>query len=194
MTGVGCSAEASKHHGPVLPRRVAEVLAQELGASVSWRCIGETGADVSMLRSRLLPDLECEVRRASDAGQRVDAVVVMTGLNDIKECFLFARPSLHPWRFGTLLSSLLGSIREVSGAHCSLLVAGCPIDAVPRFNDLWPLSSAVRGVTKLWEDQKRMAAETAQAARAQARQDNGGNAESALSGVVPFEAAVRFVA
>ena len=43
VTGVGCSAEASERDGPVLPRRVASILAQQLGASVSWTCLGETG-------------------------------------------------------------------------------------------------------------------------------------------------------
>jgi lysophospholipase L1-like esterase len=104
VTGVGCSAEASEARGPVLPRRVAELLAQQLGTSVAWSCVGETGADVSMLRTRMLPMLQSEIQRvtASGEGQRVDAVIVMTGLNDIKECLLFANPRLHPWRFGEL--------------------------------------------------------------------------------------------
>ena len=51
---------------------------------------GETGADVRMMTSNLLPLLEDEVRRVGTAGQRIDAVVLLTGLNDIKECFLFA--------------------------------------------------------------------------------------------------------
>ena len=58
VTGVGCSAEASAEHGHVLPRRVAEVIAQQLQVEVSWRLIGETGADVRTLRSTLLPSLE----------------------------------------------------------------------------------------------------------------------------------------
>ena len=170
VTGVGCSAEACGSDGPVLPRRVAELLAQQLGESIGWSCIGETGADVSMLRTRLLPSLQSEVQRVCSGGddQRVDAVIVMTGLNDIKECLLFANPRLHPWRFGELMEALLCSVRDVAGSHCALLVPGCPIEAVPRFNDLWPLSSATRYITRLWEDQKRRAAEAANA-RAAAR-------------------------
>ena len=165
VTGVGCSAEASEARGPVLPRRVAELLAQQLGASVAWSCGGETGADVSMLRTRLLPILQSEIKRvaASGEGQRVDAVIVMTGLNDIKECLLFANPRLHPWRFGELMESLLCSVHEMAGSPSTLLVAGCPIEAVPRFNDLWPMSAATRAITRLWEDQKRRAAEAAHA-------------------------------
>lgn len=164
VTGVGCSREASAEHGPVMPRRVAQTLAQQLGVAVGWSTIGETGADVSMCRSRLLPRLQGEVQRVTTAGQRIDAVVVMTGLNDIKECFLFCQPTLHHWRFGYLLTSLLGSIGEMAGRQCSLVVPGTPVDAVPRFNELWPLSTAVCTITRLWEDQKRLAAEAAQAA------------------------------
>ena len=43
-----------------------------------------TGADVSMMRSMLLSDLAQEAGRVGADGQRIDAVVVMTGLNDIK--------------------------------------------------------------------------------------------------------------
>ena len=166
VTGVGCSPEASELHGPVMPRRVAGIIAQQLGVSVRWTCLGETGADVRMLQTRLLPTLQEEVARVSGLGQRVDAVVVMTGLNDIKECFLFAQPSLHPWHFGAMLTSLLSSVCDVAGAGCALLVPGHPIEATPRFNQFWPLSAAVRGVTWLWEEQKRCAAEAAQAREA----------------------------
>ena len=164
VTGVGCSAEASSEHGPVMPRRVASTLAEQLGVSVHWTCVGETGADVRMLQTRLLPTLQAEAQRVDAVGQRVDAVIVMTGLNDIKECFLFAQPvSCHPWRFGTLLTSVLSGVCEVAGcAGCALLVPGHPIEATPRFNQFWPLSAAVRVVTRLWEQQKRLAAEAAQ--------------------------------
>lgn len=163
VTGVGCSHEASASNGPVLPRHVASILAHQLGAPIGWRCLGETGADASMCQRNLLPLLRDETQRLSTAGQRVDAVVVMTGLNDIKECLLFANPQLHPWKFGALMEALLCSIREAAGHHCALLVPGCPIEAVPRFNDLWPLSSATQVITRLWEDQKQSATEAANA-------------------------------
>jgi lysophospholipase L1-like esterase len=157
VTGVGCSAEASALEGPVLPRRVAELLAQELGVSVRWRVLGETGASVSKMQAAMLPTLCSEAERARSAGERVDAVVVMTGLNDIKDCLLFANFSLHPWKFALLLSSLLGSIRESVGEQCSLVVSGVPIDAVPRFNEHWPFSAACKGITRLWEAKKKEA-------------------------------------
>ena len=186
VTGVGCSAEASEQHGPVMPRRVASILAQELGASVRWSCLGETGADVRMLQSRLLPKLREDVVRVTEEGQRVDAVVVMTGLNDIKECFLFAQPvSCHPWRFGAMLTTLLSSVCEVAGAGCACVVPGHPIEATPRFNQFWPLSAAVRGVTALWEDQKRQAAEAAQAREAERSSQQLRNGGAGEKGATP---------
>lgn len=166
VTGVGCSIEASQEHGPILPRRVAQVIAQQIGEDVGWKVLGETGADVRMMTSNLLPLLEDEVRRVGTAGQRIDAVVLLTGLNDIKECFLFAQPRTHNhWSFGRALAELLGSICDTTGGPCSVLVAGTPVDAVPRFNQFWPLSAVMSGVANLWEGQKRLAAEAAQAAR-----------------------------
>lgn len=163
VTGVGCSAEASESYGPVLPRRVAEVLAAQLGEDVSWLCLGETGAGVSHLRDELLPSLWHEVQRASGAGERIDAVVVMTGLNDIKECFLFLQPSRHPLRFREGLEQLCSSVREMAGARCALLIPATPMHIAPRFADLWPLSAAVRGVAWMWEEQKRALADEAAA-------------------------------
>ena len=174
VTGVGCSVEASREHGPILPRRVAQLIAETIGEDVGWTALGETGADVRMMSARLLPSLQNETQRVRAIGERVDAVVILTGLNDIKECFLFAQPHTHhPWRFGSLLASLLGSICDVADEPSAVLVAGTPVDAVPRFNKLWPLSAAMSGVCGVWENQKRVAAEAAQTARALLRQQEG---------------------
>ena len=143
----------------MLPRRVAELLAKELGVSVRWRVLGQTGASVSKMREEMLPSLRSEAERAHSAGERVDAVVIMTGLNDIKDCLLFANLSLHPWKFALLLCSLLSSVREAVGGQCSLAVSGVPIDAVPRFNEHWPFSAACKGITGLWEAKKKEATE-----------------------------------
>jgi lysophospholipase L1-like esterase len=166
VTGVGCSMEASAERGPIMPRRVAQIVAERLGEDVGWKAVGETGADVRMVRSRLLPKLEREAQRVEEdrKGERIDAVVLITGLNDIKECFLFANPRLHPWHFCESLTALLGSICETAGSRCTLLVPGCPINAVPRFNEIWPFSIAVHAIVGLWETQKRRAAEAAQQA------------------------------
>ena len=158
VTGVGCSAEASRDLGPILPRRVAQIVAQQLGEDVGWRALGETGADVNIMRQQLLPSLQEAAAGARDAGQSIDAVVILTGLNDIKECFLFAKPlSHHPHAFGRNLAALLGSICDAAGEPVAVLVAGTPFDAVPRFTTMWPLSVAIRWTVSVWEDQKRLA-------------------------------------
>lgn len=158
VMGVGCSTAATDGVGPVLPRRAAESLAVQLGATVRWVALGETGADVSGLALHL-PALAREAVRAAEAGERVDAVVIMTGLNDIKECVLFLQPSKHPGSFRDGLSELLGEIRGLAGADCVLLMPNTPLEACPRFNEHWPLSLAVRGLCRLWEVQKRAAVE-----------------------------------
>ena len=94
VKGVGCRRVGE---GPTLPRHVAEVVAEQLGVEVGWRALGETGADIPMLREQFIPLLRREVERCAQSGERVDAVVVLCGLNDMKECFLYANcPVLHP--------------------------------------------------------------------------------------------------
>jgi lysophospholipase L1-like esterase len=122
---------------------------------VRWSVLGETGADVSRLREEHLPALARIATGAKERGERLDAVVVMTGLNDIKECFLFAQPSRHAGSFRDGLGELLLSIHSLAGAERSaLLLPNTPLQVCPRFSEHWPLSLAVRAVTWLWEKKK----------------------------------------
>lgn len=148
VTGVGCSDHASVA-GPVLPRSVASVLAEGLGQNVSWSLLGETGADVTMLRDSYLPAFEREVERVRETGGRVDAVVVVCGLNDVKKCCLHLQlHTRHPANFGSDLTRLLVSIREIAGHQCTVLVPEEPIADNPRFSQFWPLSSCMRGAVR----------------------------------------------
>ena len=167
VTGVGCSPEACRENGPILPRRVASLLAEHLGVDVGWAALGETGADVHSMRDRLLPSLQEAQQKMQSSGEgRVDAVIILTGCNDLKECFLFAKPHTHhPWAFFQHLTSLLGTICDVAGDPVAVLVAGTPFDAVPRFNKFWPFSIAINRTVAIWEDQKEMAVTAAQALR-----------------------------
>ena len=85
VTGVGSSQESAS--GPPLPRVVAEMLSRRLGVDVQWSAVGETGLNVSELRTELLPAVALELRRAAAAGQPVDVVVVVCGLNDFKQAY-----------------------------------------------------------------------------------------------------------
>lgn len=164
--GVGCSEENGKH-GPMMPRSCASFIAERLGKDVGWHALSTVGADVPAVCSKHLPEFESLVRRLNADGECVDAVVLLTGLNDVKACFLPAdlhfdsRATLplarHPWRFGEDLETLLHRIRHVAGDQCTILVPEEPMADNPRFSSLWPLSSAMRMVSSLWDGQKRQA-------------------------------------
>ena len=157
VTGVGCSAEAGD--GPVLPRSAAEALAARLGRDVSWAAIGETGADVPMLQTKMLPSVRAEVQRCARAGERVDHVVVMCGLNDIKACFLHVQPWRHPGAYRRAMGELAASIREAAGPQCRVWFPELPLEPAPRFRGIPPLSNLVHTVASLWERQKRQLAD-----------------------------------
>lgn len=158
VTGVGCNAELRE--GPTLPRHVAQVVAHQLQQDVGWTAIGSTGAAAvegarfGNIQKELFPALQREVQARQSVGRRVDAVVIMCGLNDIKECFLWAQPSKHPGAFRRGLENLVLTIREEAGVECAVFVPMFPMLAAPRFNRVWPLSECVRHISRLWEEQK----------------------------------------
>lgn len=156
VTGVGCDAEAGE--GPTLPRRVAELLSSRLGADVGWLALGETGADIGTLSERLMPSLQSEVERCGRVGQRVDAVVIVCGLNDMKACFLFCQPHLNPLAFASNLRGVVQSVVAAAGDDCAVLLPGVCVEGVPRFRPFWPLSAFIAGAASLWEERKRTVA------------------------------------
>ena len=91
VTGVGQDADATASRGPALPRCCAEFLARYLRVDVSWTAIGETGASVMTLHTKLLPAVVEEVARKKATGQNVDVVVVVCGLNDFKHAYMSSR-------------------------------------------------------------------------------------------------------
>ena len=180
VTGVGCSLAVSEA-GPVLPRSCAAVLAEGLGQGVGWTLLGETGADVMQLRDDYLPAFRRVVSRVHEEGGCIDAVVVLCGLNDVKQCCLHVQPiSHHPAVFGDELEQLLLGIREAAGSQCVLLVPEEPMGDNPRFSRLWPLSACMRGVSALWDYHKQQAC--TRAAQAQETQEAQEGAASTTSG------------
>lgn len=162
VTGVGCSADVGK--GPVMPRATAEVIARNIGEQVAWSALGSTGADVPVLLADFIPSLRREVQQCAQIGGRVDAVVVLCGLNDVKSCFLYANPRRHPGAFRRSLQELVDAIHEVAGHECVILLPAMPIDASPRFNRFWPLRTLVHKSAAAWEQQKLAVAEACHAA------------------------------
>ena len=152
VTGVGCDHEVGE--GPTLPRAVAHELSLKLGVDVSWLALGETGADILSLSSRLMPSLKREVERCRAAGEQVDAVVIVCGLNDMKSCFLFCQPHLNPVAFANNLRQVVGAVRELTGDGCAVLLPGVSVDGIPRFEPFWPLSAFISGVAQMWETRK----------------------------------------
>ena len=166
VTGVGCRAEVGE--GPVMPRATAEVIARNIGEQVAWSALGYTGADVPVLLKDYIPTLRREVQQCAQTGGRVDAVVVLCGLNDVKSCFLYANPRRHPGAFRQSLHELVHAIHEVVGHECVILLPAMPIDASPRFNRFWPLRTLVHKSAAAWEQQKQAVAEACHAAAANA--------------------------
>jgi len=164
VTGVGCDHEVGE--GPTLPRAVAHELSRKLGAEVSWLALGETGADILSLSSRLMPSLKREVERCGAAGERVDAVVIVCGLNDMKSCFLFCQPHLNPVAFAANLRQVVAAVRELTGDGCAVLLPGVSVDGIPRFEPFWPLSAFIGGVAQMWESRKEAVAHEMAAAGA----------------------------
>lgn len=163
VTGVGCAADAGL--GATLPRSTAKAIAEQVGRDVSWLALGECGADVAMLEEQTLPTLEEEVTRCSGKGEKVDAVVVMCGLNDIKVCCLHMQPWLHAGVFRRRLRHFAESLHETAGADCHVLLPGCPMEKGPRFADVWPMCLFINTVVRRWEAQKREVAADAGHAR-----------------------------
>jgi len=156
VTGVGCDAEAGE--GPTLPRRVAELLSGRLGVDVGWLALGETGADVGTLSERLMPHVQSEVARCGAQGERVDAVVIVCGLNDMKSCFLHFQPQLNPHAFAGRLRGVVEAVRTSVGDECAVLLPGVSVEGVPRFEPFWPLSTCIARAAGMWEEQKRTVA------------------------------------
>lgn len=67
-------------------------MARYLRVDVSWTAIGQTGASVTTLHSKLLPAVVEEVAKKRENGQQLDVVVVVCGLNDFKHACAPALP------------------------------------------------------------------------------------------------------
>ena len=152
-----------------------------LARILSWTA----GADVKSLHDALLPSLRVEVERVSRAGERIDAVVIICGLNDMKAPFLRANPSLHPLRFAENLDGLLQSVSKVAGAQCTVLLPGVPFGCAPRFSRIWPLSAVVAAVGDVWEAQKRKVAMRVDRLRLGSLQTRAENSQRSLDAGAP---------
>lgn len=151
VTGVGCDRET----GPAMPRACAEFLARTLHVDVQWTAIGKTGEDVAGL-AQLLPAVGSAVRQAQAAGDRIDLVVVICGLNDFKYAYQGLGRTASGFR--ATLSSLVDSIHQETGKGCPVVLPALPITYAPVFGGDWPVTVTMRmllaNIAALWDEQK----------------------------------------
>ena len=125
VTGVGQDPASS--HGPALPRAVADIICRVLRVDCTWTAIGQTGANIATLHSKLLPAVVKEVAAKQESGQHVDIVVVICG----------ALCGMLPLACSTLTPRLLHT-------HASTVTAPCnrPLPSPPPLPPPPPLPRA----------------------------------------------------
>jgi lysophospholipase L1-like esterase len=143
VSGVGSDVSGS----PALPQRFAAALAERLGAQVTWRALGKTGADVAAMRSALLPHLRAEAAAAPDAAPTV--LLLLCGLNDFKRAHRGATSSA----FHAELSALVAEVRDICGPHTLVVLPALPLAATARFPV--PLHWLVCALGARYDEQKR---------------------------------------
>lgn len=88
---------------------MAARLAHALQTPIEWRALGLTGASVAQLRAEVLP------RRHVDPDARVEAAVIVCGVNGWKRAW-WRLPLLYgPRAFGRHLAALVEGVREATG-------------------------------------------------------------------------------
>jgi lysophospholipase L1-like esterase len=157
VTGVGCGQEGEPK-GPPLPRVISEFLARALRVDIQWTAIGHTGADVAGLSARSLPVVAEEARRVQQVGQRIDMVVVVCGLNDLKRAYTSLRRTASGFR--SELSSFVEAIHKETGTETSVVLPALPVHRAPVFHGWWPLQPLFNTLAAVWDDQKEALAKT----------------------------------
>jgi lysophospholipase L1-like esterase len=106
----------AKRHQDALAGMLGEAVAQETGRAVSWRAVARSGATSRTARD-LVPGLV-------DADWRPDAVVVLIGVNDLKNM-----RRLRDWDQD--VSALLSAIDETTGGAAVIVSGMAPVSRFP---------------------------------------------------------------
>lgn len=105
-------------HEQALSGRMAAMVAEETGQTVSWRALGRNGVTAAVCAARLAPALE---------GDRADLLVVSLGVNDI----ILVN---GPHRFTDGMHRLIETARGHLGDEVPVLVSGVPpLGCFPAF-------------------------------------------------------------
>jgi len=150
VTGVGQDPASS--HGPALPRAVADIICRVLRVDCTWTAIGQTGANIATLHSKLLPAVVKEVAAKQESGQHVDIVVVICGLNDFKHAYMSRRNTVSSFRHD--LSTFVRAIQEETGVECTIVLPALPVHRAPVFNGIWPLQPMLTKLASWWDQEK----------------------------------------
>jgi lysophospholipase L1-like esterase len=160
IAGVGCTQGEA-----VLPKHVARSIANDLGIDVSWRSWSLVGGDVRQLQDHIMPKIEqFLLATATTPEERVDAVVVMCGLNDWKRV---ASGTKSPQVFYDDLASLAAALHGKLGPQCRVILPALPLHLTTAFP--LPLFSVVVALAEAWDLQKQRLADEAAAAAIGAR-------------------------
>jgi lysophospholipase L1-like esterase len=149
VSGVGSSVGGS----PALPQRFAAALAERLGAQVTWRALGKTGADVAAIRAALLPRLRAEAAAHAEQGGAPTVLLLLCGLNDFKRAHRGATSAA----FHDALAELVADICDICGPHTLVVLPALPLAATARFPV--PLHWLVCALGARYDAQKRKLAE-----------------------------------
>lgn len=141
--------------GPTFPRIFAAHLADAYHLPVHWRSAGVDGGTVFHIRKFCMDVVRQEVA----AGHKIDCVVILCGLNDLKEivsnplaCGTAAR------KFRRKLNDLLVDIK--SACPTSRIVLPAVPAQMIRFNsplNIFPLAFFLDAIVGFWESQKKIA-------------------------------------
>jgi len=158
VVGIGCK------EAPVMPEAICGRLAELLRVDVQWRALGVDGGDVRTIHSKVLAAVDDAVHsstpppqphtrgsaahRDADQGGKVDAVIVLCGLNDLKRLWMGRTSSV----FRRDLDKFLVELRAKVGDECLIV-----LPAIPMEETLLPEPVRTLGIYMghLFDEQKR---------------------------------------
>jgi len=184
IAGVGCTKGEA-----ILPRQLAQSIANELNVEVSWRAWALIGGDVRQLQTQIIPEISKYMNAAAASGGadchgvRVDAVVVMCGLNDWKRVLSGEKT---PEVFYNDLASLVNALHYHFNPKCRVILPALPLHLTTAFPQ--PLFSFVLTLAEAWDMQKqRLAGEAVAAVDFVCCPPDFGNKGICVDGVHPNE-------
>ena len=143
--------------GPIFPRVLAAALAKEQTVQVHWRSAGVDGGTLSHIRQFCLGVISQEV--ALD--RPPDCVVLLCGINDLKQFVSNPFLLMTPRDFRRNLSQLIVEIRQLCPGGTKVVLPALPTQMF-RFNsplNIFPLAVFLDTVVGFWESQKKVVVE-----------------------------------